>query len=45
VARKLGLCDPDIIVHIPGGAIEVSIDDAFRVVMTGSVTHVATGRL
>jgi len=45
VARKLGLCDAEITVHMPGGRIEVSIDNDFRVVMTGPVTRVAEGEL
>ena len=45
VARKLGLCDREITVHMPGGRIEVSIDNDFRVVMTGPVTRVAEGEL
>ncbi len=45
VARTLGLCDGEIIVHMPGGRIEVSVDDDFSVVMTGPVTKVAEGRI
>jgi len=45
VARKLGLCDPEITVHMPGGKIGISIDDDFRVVMTGPVTRVAEGQI
>jgi diaminopimelate epimerase len=45
VARKLGLCDAEITVHMPGGQIGISIDDDFRVVMTGPVTRVAEGQL
>jgi len=45
VARKLGLCGPEITVHMPGGMIEISLDDDFRVVMTGPVTPVAEGQL
>jgi diaminopimelate epimerase len=45
VVHKLGLCDPDITVHMPGGRIEVSMDAAFRIVMTGPVTRVAKGHL
>jgi hypothetical protein len=30
---------------MPGGRIEVSMDDAFRIVMTGPVTRVAEGNL
>jgi diaminopimelate epimerase len=44
-ARKLGLCDADITVHMPGGEIEISIDDEYRIVMTGPVTKVAEGTL
>jgi len=45
IACKLGLCDADITVHMPGGRIEVSMDAAFRIVMTGPVTRVAKGHL
>ena len=45
VARKLGQVDSQITVHMPGGEIEISIDDDFRTVMTGPVTRVAEGRL
>jgi diaminopimelate epimerase len=45
VSRKLGLCDANISVHMPGGTIEVSMEDSFRIVMTGPVTRVANGHL
>jgi diaminopimelate epimerase len=45
VARRLGLCGPEIIVHMSGGEIEISINEDFRVVMTGPVTPVAEGQL
>lgn len=45
VARKLGLCGPEIVVHMPGGEMEISVDNAFRIVMTGAVTSVAEGQL
>lgn len=41
VARKLGLCDSEITVQMPGGNIEISLDIDFRVTMTGPVTRVA----
>lgn len=41
VARKLGLCDANITVHMPGGNIAISLDDEFCVTMTGPVTRVA----
>jgi diaminopimelate epimerase len=45
VAHKLGLCDSDITVHMPGGAIRIEIDPHFNVRMTGPVTHIADGEL
>lgn len=41
VARKMGAVDADITVHMPGGAIQLHIDDAFHVRMTGPATRVA----
>ncbi len=43
VARKLGLCDPSITVHMPGGKISIEIGDGFSILMTGAVTKVAEG--
>jgi diaminopimelate epimerase len=43
VAHKLGRCDRDISVHMPGGKIEIEIGDGFSIRMTGSVTKVADG--
>jgi diaminopimelate epimerase len=43
VAHRLGLCDSQIAVHMPGGEIEIKIADDFAVSMTGSVTRVAEG--
>lgn len=40
VAKKLGLVDSDITVHMPGGEIQLRIDDAFNIRMTGPVTRV-----
>jgi diaminopimelate epimerase len=45
VARKLGLVDQKITVHMPGGTIAIELDDAFNVRMTGSVTKVGEGVL
>jgi len=42
---KLGLCAADISVHMPGGKIEISMDDEFHVVTTGPVTRVGEGHL
>jgi diaminopimelate epimerase len=40
VARKLGLCEADVTVHMPGGEIEISIAEDFSILMTGPVTPV-----
>jgi diaminopimelate epimerase len=45
VARKLGLCDSQITVHMPGGEISISIFEDFSIVMVGSVTRIAEGQL
>jgi diaminopimelate epimerase len=42
VARKMGACDQDITVEMPGGEIQLVIDDAFNVKMAGPATRVAT---
>lgn len=43
VARKLGLCDSPIDVHMPGGVLRIVIDDAYAISMTGPVTRVCEG--
>ena len=43
VAHRLGLCDSQITVHMPGGNIEIKIAKDFAVSMTGPVTKVAEG--
>ncbi len=43
VAHKLGLADKNISVHMPGGIIQIEIEDEFSIRMTGSVTRVAEG--
>ena len=45
IARKLGMCDSQITVNMPGGSIAISIDHEFRITMTGPVTRVAEGHL
>jgi diaminopimelate epimerase len=45
VAHRLGHCDSDIVVHMPGGNIDISISDDFQIMMTGSVTKVIEGTL
>jgi diaminopimelate epimerase len=43
VAYKLGSCDSDIRVHMPGGTLEVSISADFSVRMRGEVSAVFEG--
>ena len=43
VARKLGLVDDQLTVHMPGGAIQINIADNFHIAMSGPVNHVADG--
>jgi diaminopimelate epimerase len=45
VAHRLGLCDHEITVHMPGGRIEIMIAPNYAISMTGSVTRVATGTI
>ena len=41
VAHRIGLCDCDITVHMPGGQIKIQIGDNYSVRMTGATTRVA----
>ena len=43
VAHRLGLCDHEISVHMPGGVIAIEIGDRFAIRMTGPVTKVSDG--
>jgi diaminopimelate epimerase len=43
VARRLGLCDSKIKVHMPGGEIDIIVSDDFSITMAGPVTQVANG--
>ncbi|TET48096.1 diaminopimelate epimerase, partial [Candidatus Aerophobetes bacterium] len=45
VAYKLGLCDSQIAVHMPGGIIEITISRDFLISMSGPVTKVADGTI
>ena len=45
VAKRLGLCDSAITVHMPGGTLAIEVDDNFYVRMTGPVEKVAEGSL
>lgn len=41
VAHRLGLCDSELTVHMPGGTIGIQIGDDFSIQMTGPATRVA----
>ncbi len=43
VAHRLGLCDCEISVHMPGGVIAIEISGDFAIRMTGAVTKVSDG--
>ena len=43
VARKLGLVDNAVKVHMPGGVLLIEVSDDFAVLMTGPVTKVSEG--
>ncbi|MGP8219082.1 MAG: diaminopimelate epimerase [Limisphaerales bacterium] len=45
VAYKLGRCDREISVHMPGGVIAIEIGDGFAIRMTGAVTKVCEGTI
>ena len=45
VARKMGACDREITVEMPGGEIGLVIEDDYNVKMTGPATRVATMQL
>jgi diaminopimelate decarboxylase/diaminopimelate epimerase len=45
VAYRLGLCDAQIAVHMPGGQLDISISEDFAASMTGPVSKVCQGVL
>jgi len=45
VARRLGLCDAEITVHMPGGQLQIRMDDHYHVHMSGPVVRVARGEI
>lgn len=44
-ANRLGLCDSNITVHMPGGKLEIVVSENFSITMTGAVTKVAEGSI
>jgi diaminopimelate epimerase len=45
VARRLGLCDPEVTVHMPGGTLAIEIDASFAVRLSGPVVRIGEGEL
>jgi diaminopimelate epimerase len=45
VARRLGFCDSNVVVHMPGGTLETTVADDFSISMTGPVTPIAEGTI
>lgn len=45
VARRLGLVDPKLTVHMPGGQIGIEISPEYAIKMTGPATRVGSGEL
>jgi diaminopimelate epimerase len=45
IARKLGLVDAKVTVHMPGGTLGIEIGDGYAIRMTGPVTKVAEGTI
>ncbi|MBN1961128.1 MAG: diaminopimelate epimerase [Deltaproteobacteria bacterium] len=45
VARRLGLCDEQITVHMPGGDLGITVHEDYTIKMSGPVTKVADGMI
>jgi diaminopimelate epimerase len=45
VAHKLGLCDSQVAVRMPGGIIDILISEDWSITMTGAVTKVCEGSI
>jgi diaminopimelate epimerase len=43
VAKRLGLCDAEIVVHMPGGRLDIRFADDFAATMRGPVVRVCSG--
>ncbi len=45
VVVKKGLCEPKLTVKMPGGNLQIEIDNAWNIKMTGEVREIASGTL
>ena len=43
VARKLDWCDRELTVHMPGGSLQITVQEDFQIIMKGGVTKVFEG--
>ena len=43
VAKKLGFCDSEIDVHMPGGSLAIRLSDGFDAIMKGPVVRICSG--
>ena len=43
VAKKLGFCDSEIDVHMPGGTLAIRLSDGFDAIMKGPVVRICSG--
>ena len=43
VARKLDWCDRELTVHMPGGSLQITVQEDFQIIMRGGVTKVFEG--
>jgi diaminopimelate epimerase len=43
IAHKLGLCDAAIVVHMPGGRLDITLGQGFAATMRGPVTRIGNG--
>lgn len=45
VAKKLGLCENNVKVFMPGGEIDIEVSENFTITMLGSVTSICAGEI
>ncbi len=45
VVHKLGLCGREVQVHMPGGTMQVTLNESDEVIISGPVTKICEGRL
>jgi diaminopimelate epimerase len=43
IAHRLDLCDADIVVHMPGGSLAITLAEGFAATMRGPVRRICMG--